>query len=102
MIKVLIKYSENQEFISLKIKGHANSGPYGHDLVCAATSGIVLGGINNLQGKYNLEQDENNGVLELTSLDKVSSHDSVVLETIIKQLEMISEAYPKNIKISVE
>jgi uncharacterized protein YsxB (DUF464 family) len=102
MIKVLVRYNNSKEFESLTIKGHANSGPLGHDLVCAAISGIVLGGINNLQNKFSLTSDEKTGSLELKSLGKVSEHDNIVIETIITQINSIARDNPKNVKISVE
>jgi uncharacterized protein YsxB (DUF464 family) len=47
MIKVLITHKTDGSFVSLEAKGHANSAPKGEDLVCAAVSGIVLGGLNS-------------------------------------------------------
>ena len=81
--------------------GHADSGPNGHDLVCAATSGIILGGLNNLQDKFNLKTDEKKGFLELSKIGEISSHDKIVLETIVKQLQSIARDNPKYVKISV-
>jgi uncharacterized protein YsxB (DUF464 family) len=31
------------------VKGHANSGAYGHDLVCAAVSAVVTGACNAIE-----------------------------------------------------
>lgn len=101
MIKVLIRYNLSKEFESLEINGHANAGPYGHDLVCAAVSGVVFGGINNLQGKYQIKQNEKSGSLEMKCSDCVNEHDQIVIETILAQLQAIARDNPKNVKISV-
>ncbi len=88
------------KFESFEIKGHAGSGPFGHDLVCSAISGIVLGGLNNLQDdskKYKVEVKD--GYVYLESLKEVSEHDEIVLETIEKQIESIASSYPKNVKL---
>ncbi len=103
MIKITIRYSSTGEFLSLNSKGHANSGPLGEDLVCAAVSGIVLGGINALKGKhYALTSDDKTGVLELCNIGKMDGHDSIVIDTIIAQLQAIERDNPNYLSISVE
>ena len=34
-------YYQNNLPVGLKVKGHAESGPYGHDLVCAAVNEAI-------------------------------------------------------------
>ena len=98
MIKVLINYEENK-FKSLEVKGHANSGPYGQDLVCAAVSAILTGGANNLENKKNFDIKLLEGETLIKAIDTVSSHDEVVLETLIVSLKTIEESYGKFIQI---
>jgi uncharacterized protein YsxB (DUF464 family) len=50
MITILLKETDGH-FVSLEAKGHANSAPYGADLVCAAVSAVILGGFNALTKK---------------------------------------------------
>ena len=38
----------NDEITHISVKGHAESGPYGQDLICAAVSSIVFGLMNAL------------------------------------------------------
>ncbi|ENH97960.1 hypothetical protein J416_02861 [Gracilibacillus halophilus YIM-C55.5] len=45
MIQVLIE-RKNHDITAYTVKGHADSGPYGHDLVCAAVSAITFGAAN--------------------------------------------------------
>lgn len=98
---IYITVVENDHgFKSLEVKGHAGSGPYGHDIVCSAVSGITLGGLNNLQdGDEFYKSEVKEGYLYLEALKEVSGHDKVVLETIEKQLESIATSYPKNAKL---
>lgn len=87
-------------FFSLEVKGHAGSGPYGHDLVCSAISAITLGGLNNIADiETNYKCEVKTGYVYLEALKEVSMHDEVVLETIEKQLESIAISYPKNAKL---
>lgn len=100
MIIVNFIKTDDDKFESFEVKGHAESGPYGHDLVCSAISGIVLGGINNLQDdSENYKVEVKNGYVYLESLKEVSKHDEIVLETIEKQIESIASSYPKNVKL---
>ena len=103
MIKITIKYKSTGEFVSLNSQGHADSAPYGQDLVCAAVSGVILGGINALQGKnFSLKNNENKGILELCNIGKMSERDAVVIDTMVLQLQAIERDNPKFIKISIE
>ena len=103
MIRISVRYTSTGEFISLVSKGHADSAPYGEDLICAAVSGILLGGINALKGKnFTLKSDENKGIIELCNVGKMDEHDVIVIETIIAQLQSVSRDNPKYLKISIE
>lgn len=96
----IIFVDENNEIKSFEVKGHAGSGPYGHDLVCSAVSSIILGGLNNLRDgddHYKIEVKE--GYVCLETLKEVSEHDQIVLETIEKQIESVAVSYPKNAKL---
>ena len=103
MIRISVRYTSTGEFISLVSKGHADSAPHGEDLICAAVSGILLGGINALKGKnFTLKSDENKGIIELCNVGKMDEHDVIVIETIIAQLQSVSRDNPKYLKISIE
>lgn len=54
MIQITVK--RNTYIESIEVKGHANSGPYGEDLVCAIISGITTGLANAL---YEMIDEEN-------------------------------------------
>ena len=98
MIKILIKSEENN-FKSLEVKGHANSGPFGEDLVCAAVSAVVTGGFNNIKEIKNFKAVLNEGHALLEAIGTISSHDQTVVETIICGLKTIEESNPKFVKI---
>ena len=103
MIKITIRYQSTGEFLSLESVGHANSAPYGEDLVCAAVSGILLGGINALKDEcYSVKTDEKRVNLVLCNIGKMSQHDNIVIETVISQLQAIERDNPKFIRISVK
>jgi uncharacterized protein YsxB (DUF464 family) len=98
MIKVKINYVDNK-FQSLKVTGHAHSAEYGRDLVCAEVSAVVTGGFNAIEDIKNFEYELDEGIASLKALGTVSTHDEIVIATIISGLKTIMEANPKFIKI---
>ena len=90
MIKVTIKYSEDK-FKSLEVKGHAKSDEYGKDLICAAVSAVVIGGMNNIKNINQFEYSVEEGLVELKAKSNLSEHDEIVIETIITGLKTIAE-----------
>ena len=89
MIKVEIDY-QGKSIQSLKVKGHANSGPFGKDMVCAATTIMLTGAANALEDdaeNFDVELEE--GYASFTPKGPISEHDKVVLETLILQLKTL-------------
>ena len=98
MIKVLIK-QEEKKIVSLEVKGHANSAPNGEDLVCAGVSSILTGGLNNLENPKDFDIKLDEGYAYVKAKGSISSHDEVVLETIVTSLKTMEESYGKFIQI---
>lgn len=100
MIKVLIKKEENS-FKSIEVKGHANSAPYGEDLVCAAVSAIVTGCANNIDELDSIRIKLNEGHAQFECLKDITLHDEIVLETMVTALQTVAESNDKFIKIQI-
>ena len=98
MIKVLIKREENK-IVSLEVKGHAKSAEQGKDLVCAGVTSILAGGFNNLENPESFELKLEEGYACAKALKEVSSHDEIVLETIVTSLKTMEESWPQFINI---
>ena len=98
MIKVLIKFEE-KAFESLEVSGHADTAPCGHDLVCAAVSGILTGCTNAIKDEKNFRLESRDGYYKLEALGPLSSHDEGVIDSIIVGLETIASEYGKFIQI---
>jgi len=97
LITVLEK---NGSFVSLEIKGHANSAPKGEDLVCSAVSAIAVGGLNSLQDpKGTYDATVESGCVRLVALKRPSQRDQIALETIISQLESVAESQKAYVKL---
>lgn len=97
-VQVTCKYDTIKKVV---VTGHAESGPYGEDLVCAGASAIVIGGLNGLDELFkndcNLILKDNH--IEIRVLKK-SDMLNMALEFMIKQLESMEETNPNYIRIT--
>lgn len=102
----ILEQNKIKQFI---LSGHADSGPYGHDLVCAAASAVAIGTTNNLTRIAFIEpkvetNDEEGGFLEVTlphELDaKQQEHAEVLLQSLYYSLVDIQESYGDYISVS--
>ncbi len=99
MIKAEISY-KGKGFESLLVKGHANTGDYGKDLVCAAVSAVTVGAMNALENPdEDFEIEIESGRVSCVAKAGISEHDEDVIETLIIQLKTIEASYPNAIDI---
>ena len=97
MIKIKI-IGQGSTFESLEIKGHANSAPYGEDLICAAVSAIITGGFNSIFNPKDFEIKLDEGYAYLKAIRPISEKDEAVIHTIITSLKTVAlenEAFVK-------
>lgn len=102
MIKVKIGHASNNQVNFLEVTGHANSAPYGQDLICAAVSAVLTGGFNNLVNVNNYEIKLDEGHAYFKSNAPLDAHDEAVIETIICGLNTIQESNPKFVEVKTD
>ncbi|MFD2046212.1 ribosomal-processing cysteine protease Prp [Ornithinibacillus salinisoli] len=106
MIQVTVS-KENNQITAFELSGHAESGPYGYDLVCAGVSAVSFGSINAVMALCNIdleiEQGKEGGYLRVQvphSLNKeIMEKTQTLLEGMIISLETIEREYSQFIKI---
>ena len=106
MIRVSVE-RKNDALNSIELSGHADSGPYGYDLVCAAVSGVSLGAVNAVMELSNVdlmvEQGGEGGYLKVTIPSDVPSEDlakaQLLLEGMLVSLKSIEAEYGEHIRI---
>ena len=87
---------------TIEVKGHANSGPYGTDIVCASISTACIFTANlieKLNLSYNIIDlvcDEGYFRLSVKTVDKTLNG---IFENLEYTMEDISKQYPKYLKI---
>jgi uncharacterized protein YsxB (DUF464 family) len=89
------------------MSGHADSGPYGHDLVCAGASAVSFGSVNAIAALCGVELDiemEEGGFLRCyvpNGLDDVTYEKvQILLEGMLVSLQSIAEEYSSYIQIN--
>ena len=98
MIRVLAIYQKGK-LVSFEVKGHAGSGEEGHDLVCAAISGIVPGAFNAFLQEYDIEVLS--GYIKLVAPSNgLQAHDEIVMVCVMAQISAIAESYPRYVKLT--
>ncbi len=100
---IQIQFSVKKKAIqTVKVQGHANSGPYGQDLVCSAVSAIALSSLNAIDVLYpntcRLEAKDNVVWIEVLH---DSSELQVCLHFMQEQLRALALEYPKFIRMHI-
>lgn len=106
MVKVQVERSSNR-ITSFTLSGHAEAGPYGYDLVCAAVSALSIGAINAVYQLCNvelpIETGEEGGFLRCEVPDgllkETDEKVQLLLEGMLVSLNSIAQEYGEHITI---
>lgn len=107
MITIDVKRNELNDIVSFTMSGHAESGPYGHDLVCAGASAISFGSINAVTALCNITlqvtMEEEGGFLRCLipkNIDeKTNEKVQLLFEGMLISLRSIEKEYNDHIQI---
>lgn len=99
----------DEQYKTFTLSGHADSGPYGHDLVCAAVSALTIGTANNLSRIASIEpeidaNEEEGGFLKVV-LPKIVDETQqktahILLENLYYSLLDIENEYGEFLSVS--
>lgn len=107
MIVLKVFRDNNNKITAFELSGHAESGPYGYDLVCAGVSAVSFGTVNAIDSlskvDLKIEQADEGGYLHV-SLPRYIHHElhdkaQLLLEGMIISLQTIELEYSQFIKI---
>ncbi|MBE6155453.1 MAG: ribosomal-processing cysteine protease Prp [Firmicutes bacterium] len=93
MIKVVLKDNV------ITISGHANSGEYGKDIVCASVSSIIYTTINALKKiqESSIEVEDNASmIIKILTEDEIVK---ILIDNMMELLKALSNDYPKNLSV---
>ena len=88
MIQAIFKQTENGEFVSFEMDGHAESGPFGYDIVCAASSALSINTINSIVelADYTPIYDMESGYLYFERLESLSDKQIDITNLLVHSL----------------
>ncbi|MFD1362929.1 ribosomal-processing cysteine protease Prp [Lentibacillus salinarum] len=106
MINVIVK-RHNSQIKQFELSGHAASGPYGYDLVCAGVSAVSFGSVNavmTLSGEdLEIDQGDEGGFLRVTVPAGIPvetmKNIQLLLEGMLVSLKTIEQEYNEFINI---
>ncbi|MCK0473524.1 ribosomal-processing cysteine protease Prp [Halalkalibacter sp. APA_J-10(15)] len=107
---IIVDVSRNHDLMieCFTMSGHAESGPYGQDLVCAGASAVSIGTLNAIATLCDIELDveskEEGGFLRCcvpSDVDEAAFEKiQLLLEGMLVSLQSIAEEYRAFIKIN--
>ena len=108
MIKITF-YVQDNHFVGVLSKGHANYDDYGKDIVCSAVSAITqslaLGifEVLKIQADYKVDNDAGYLELRLPKLaNEVLDKTEILFDTAYRSISDLAKGYPSNIKVEVK
>ena len=104
----MINITFKPETLELEIKGHAEHGKKGEDIVCAAIStlfytlGEALNQSTEMLEKPPIFKDKNGkGILSCIPKKEYAGNIAITYRTILIGLELVANNYPKNVTFKV-
>ena len=95
MIKAIF-YSKDNKVFGFKIKGHAEYGCYGKDIICAAVSALVINTVNSIEGFIGdsvVTEESEDGLVRFKIVGDVSPESKLLLKSLRLGLCSIYEEY---------
>ena len=99
MIEVTLFYRADGALAGYEFSGHADSAPYGEDLVCASASTLAIVTANSLETQgvsFEAEMDE--GYLKLMLTPASTEREALVAEAVLKTLEVGAKTLAQDYK----
>ena len=105
----MIEVSYHRKYNGITVIGHAKTGEIGHDLVCAAVSGLVLTMAANVNGlvesgavkDHTIRLEHGTAEVSCVPVRKMRGVVALVYETVCHGFEALSRLYPENIRYQV-
>ncbi|MFV0558089.1 MAG: ribosomal-processing cysteine protease Prp [Enterococcus sp.] len=108
MIQGTFKRNDSGQIVSFELTGHAEAGPYGSDIVCAAVSAVAISTINGITAlagaKPIVEANEREGgalYVEVVSglTQEQTNIEQILLENLLLGLQSIEQENSEYIQL---
>jgi uncharacterized protein YsxB (DUF464 family) len=105
----MIQVTYHKQYNRVTVKGHAGSGPEGHDLVCAAASALALtlaGNVSYMQAQeavhgVAINLNEGDAEIQCTAYRRYRDSVAQVYRAICVGFELLATKHPENITYEV-
>ena len=110
MIKGTFKRDSQGHLVSFALCGHAESGPYGQDIVCAAVSALAISTVNGIEALAGfapevVTDEKNGGYLAMSLLENINGEQlnisQILLENLVLGLQSVAETNGKFFSIKI-
>ena len=105
MIRAQFSVDQDHHLTAFTLSGHADSGPYGYDIVCAAVSALAISTVNGLEQVVHdhPQVDQNAEEGGYLSVEHISAgHDAqIIMQTFLNGLADIADNYSKFLSIKM-
>lgn len=111
MINCIFNRSESGRIISFELTGHADAGPYGSDIVCAAVSALSISTVNGVDALAGFQplvevDEEEGGYLRFELISDITQEQlnisQILLENLLLALKMMQEEHSEFIQIQTK
>ncbi|MDK1727434.1 ribosomal-processing cysteine protease Prp [Dellaglioa algida] len=109
MIRAVVSRRDAKIIDAFEITGHADSGEYGQDIVCAAVSVLTINTVNSLtelaEINPEVEMDKENGGLmkvKLAESELSNVKGQLFLESLVLGLQSIEQNYQDYIELTLK
>lgn len=92
MIHATFLQDEDGKFLSYSVTGHAQSGRYGQDIICAAVSALTISNVNYLEKIRYIDavdcyaDEENGGELHVELSKELPNDEKNIRQILVEQL----------------
>lgn len=108
MIKGTFKRNDSGRIVSFQLTGHAESGEYGHDLVCAAVSALSISTVNGIDALAGVTplvdaNETEGGYLYVEVASQLTQEqmniEQILLENLLLGLQAVEEEHEQYIQV---
>ena len=91
MIKGSFKRNDAGHIVSFELSGHAEAGPYGSDIVCAAVSALAISTVNGIEALAGFEpiietNEDEGGYLYVEVVSKINQEQKNIAQILFENL----------------
>ena len=102
MTHIDVKRNRLGQIVTCYVRGHAEAGPYGEDIVCAAISMLSQTSILGLHevAKQSMEYRIEDGELEILLSEPITEKGQAILETMLLGMKNVADQYSDFVRVS--